>query len=335
MIITKKELQEKLKQEVVGLTDPAKVFEKILQQLRFSVENYDQLDPEAKQVVDSQLSTMDQMNTVAMETLKTQPDSVVKREKLRMHRAAKGSHFDVKQLLADLADEPKKGSAMLSDAQETFIFVAQIAYNYLCDITEGSLEGGGVALVQLSLFYCAMEEAGAAFHLASRSYAPQAFTHIRNIRETLDLIELFQLKPEFMDFWASEDYKERQKVAPKEVRKALGKDQLHDDVYWMLSDFGSHPSFKYMRTKTQILRGAPDPHFRINVGGVANPFHTQQALVACLAAAQQTLGRIIAVFQNCLLEEETERDGTAAIERVQEFLRKHTDFPNTPQKEGR
>jgi hypothetical protein len=81
-------------------------------------------------------------------------------------------------------------------------------------------------------------------HLLKHRYVNQAYSHIRNIFEHLDKVELFRTKPEWADVWAGKDEKLKwNKLRPAEVRKKLGKTK-HDPIYGLFSSLGVHGSFQ-------------------------------------------------------------------------------------------
>lgn len=322
-MITKEELDAKLKKDIEGFTDATTVAQKLMQHIQYSAERYNELTDEAKKMVDKQLEGIRQMNEIIIQNIRTQPDSVANRKLIRMHRKTQGSHFTVEELMAHIEKGSGNEASYISEARKVFLLIAQQAYDFLCDITDRTIHGGGMIVAKLGLLYSAMEEAMVAFHLTSRSYAPQSMSHIRNITQTVDLISVFEQLPESLDYWSSDDYKERAKVSPKSVRKLLGKTEIQENVYWTLSDFGSHPSFKYIKTKTHIKRSDGGPQFRINVGGVSDEFHTKQALAACFAETLLLLEKITSTFPGLLLEEEVTQALDDAQSRIQILLSTH------------
>lgn len=329
---TKKELQERWKSALKEITDQAHLAKVMGELLAYSAEHYDELDVEAKEMVDAQFDSLKQLNDLAIEQVKLQPDSISKREILRTHRKTKGIHFDVKDLLTYVAERPKEESEMIKEAERVFEYVAQLAYNYLSDIVDTTLKGG-LEGAKLAMFYSALDEACVAMHLAVRSYAPQSMSHIRHIIETTNLLILFQKDPSYVDYWTSDDYRERRKIRPEAVRKILGKSLVDNEVYWLLSDLGNHPSFKYIQTKAKVRKNAENLQFKINVGGIPDPFHTQQALTACLAAAMSLLSELINIYGHLLLTEEVERDTAKARQEVQDFLTAYVKPPQSGSRE--
>ncbi len=320
------------RKEIGETVDVSKIPSALGIMLKFANEHGDELEEDAKKMVDAQFELVDQLNDELIKNVKTQPDSLKKRQTLRLSRKSKGSHFDVVDLLAQIEKAPNLSKDIIKEGRELFIFMSQIAYNYLCDVTEQSLKGGGQQIPFISLFYNALDEALVSFHLASHSFATQSMSHTRNIIEAMDLIELFQKDPEYIKFWASDDYKERNKVSPREVRKLLKKDSLEEDVYWILSDFGSHATFKSIQTKTAIKvdGGERKAEIKINVGGVGDEFHTQQAIVACLTTLMKLVARISNFYEKILLDEELKIDLNQINERFMNFMKNKTSYPNIP-----
>jgi hypothetical protein len=322
-MITREELNEKLKMDLSGITDTAQVVGVLLDHIKYSSERYAELNGEARKMVDRQIALITEMNKTVIDDVKSQPDNQKNRKIIRLHRLAEGSHFEVSDLLSQLEGNRITEAPITTEARELFILVSQIAYNFLCDITDKTLRGGGGAAIKLGLLYCALDEALAAFHLAARSYAPQSLAHTRNITQILDLISIFEKDVKYIDYWSSDDHKERQKVYPKEIRKILGKTDLEENQYWTLSDLGSHPSFKYVQTKMSVRSDKARTQFKINVGGSAGKSHTQQALIVCILETFKIALMIDELFSDKLLTEETEPVLNNAQEHIDNFLTKH------------
>jgi len=330
-MISKKDLQDVLKKELEGKTDVADLTNAIAKQMQFATAHYEELDPEAKAMVDKQFEAVEQLTDEAVEKVRQQPDSKSKRELIRAHRKSKGSHFDIQDLLKQLEKGPKPDDELAQDVHAVFNFTTQLLLDYLCDVTENRLTGGGQALAQLGLFYSAIEEAYIALHLADHSFAPQSMSHTRHVLESADLITLFQKDPSYLNYWTSADYKERKKVSPARVREALG-EKAFDPAYGMLSEIGSHSSFKYVQTKMQREVGPRERELpskgeamkvRINLGGTSDSFHTLQAYVACLGSILKILKRVVDVYGPHLLEGEVEKELTEVMEKHRAFMEKH------------
>jgi hypothetical protein len=79
-------------------------------------------------------------------------------------------------------------------------------------------------------------------HLASHFYLPQAYSVLRPVIDSCDLIELFARSPEQAKRWITTD-KGHIEFAPAVVRKLLGRARL-DPLHSYFSESGSHPRFR-------------------------------------------------------------------------------------------
>jgi len=315
-----------------GKTDLADISKAIVKQMQFATAHTSELDPEAKVMVDEQFKQMEQITDEAVAKMKEQePDSKSKRELIRAHRKAKGSHFEIQHLIQQLEQSPGPDNELAQDTHATFNSATQLLLDYLCDITENRLTGGGQTLAQLGLFYSAIEEAYIALHLADHSFAPQSMSHTRHVLESADLITLFQKDHSYLNYWTSADYKDQRKVSPARVREALGENAF-DPAYGLLSEIGSHSSFKYVQTKMkrEVKEGEKEMpgegevmNVRINLGGTSDSFHTLQAYVACVASVLKVLKRVVDVYGQYLLKSEVEKELTEVVEKHKVFMEKH------------
>lgn len=325
-MITKATLDAKLKLDIAGITDVTEITKRLIEHTKYAAEHYDELDEESKAMVDGQIKLLEEMNDQAITFIKEKPDSLEKRQMVRAYRQVKGSHMHVGEYFEKLEKEQSiKGLAVVR-AREVFDRIGQYVLDFLCDATEKSHKGGTKA-VKLALLYAALEEAFTAFYLASRGFAPQSMAHTRNISQAVDLVSVFQKHPNHVHHWSSDDYKEREKVSPKNVRKLLGKDEFQEQVYWTLSDFGSHPSFKYLQTKVMV-RADDRAAIRITMGGVSDQFHTRQAMMACLGALIELLAKIVDLYEDRLLASEIEAAFKYIKENMHDLieLQKQEDF---------
>ena len=320
-----------VRKETDGKTEFSDMTNALIKQMKFALKHSAELDPEAKEIVDKQFDVLEELNDEMIEKIRQQPDSKSKRETIRIHRKAKGSHFEIQYLIQQLEKGPKPEDELAQDAHAAFNSVIQLLLDYLCDITENRLTGGGQTLAQLGLFYSAIEEAYIALHLADHSFAPQSMSHTRHVLESADLITLFQKDPNYLNYWTSADYKEREKVSPANVREALGEERF-DPIYSLLSEIGSHSSFKYVQTKMQreVKEGEKDipgegevMNVRINLGGTSDSFHALQAYVACVASILKILKRVVDVYGQHLLKTEVEKEITEVMEKHKAFMEKH------------
>lgn len=323
-MISKNDLQKMMQEEVKGKTDHLSQLNAVINQIKFASEHYNELDVEAKEMTDGQFSLLKQFNDVAAESVKQQPDSKLKREFIRLHRQTKGSHFNIEQLLAQLEKEPKSSEQFAQEAQKLFNIIAQTLLNYLCDITENRLKGGGKNIVQLGLFYSALEESYVALHLAKHSLVPQSMSHTRHVLETVDLVTLFHQDPKNLDYWTSDNYREREKLLPKNVRIKIGK-KSYDEIYGRLSNIGTHSSFEYIKTKMKIRINPENKilNVKINLGGSLDQSQKMGAYVVCILSLSLLLTKLVGIFGSYLLKEDAEKELKDILRKENEFMSKY------------
>jgi hypothetical protein len=101
--------------------------------------------------------------------------------------------------------------AKLSNALSTF-----------CTTQRRILRKGPAKIAILGLLYWLFDELTVAQYLARRNYSTLAYTHLRSVMEILDKIELFTMKPETAELWASGNEREiRKKLSPPHVMEML------------------------------------------------------------------------------------------------------------------
>jgi hypothetical protein len=98
-------------------------------------------------------------------------------------------------------------------------------------------------------------------HLAAHCYMPQAYSVLRPVLDSCDLIELFGQDPEQATLWTVTE-KAYTDFAPARVRKLIGRDKL-DPVHSHFSESGSHPRFAGARLSGGMRVAADNPEDRM------------------------------------------------------------------------
>lgn len=247
-MITQEQVKQKLNDLLKGVTpgDLPMIQQKMSEHLRFCVDNYDQLEPEAQKMTDNALKGI---SDYIGEVIKNCPESKEKRQLRRIHAIGTGKHHKITSIIANLESTPEHKDENSKDFREKFITGLQLILDLVFDIQKNTIKGPA-SFGQLSLLCMNIDELLAAFHLAQHHYINQAFAHARTVFEHLDKIELFRIMPECADIWCSNDEKEiRKKLSPAEVRKKLGKNKF-DPLYDTFSKLGPHGTFKAVQTRT-------------------------------------------------------------------------------------
>ena len=97
-------------------------------------------------------------------------------------------------------------------------------------------------------------------HLAAHCYLSQAYSVLRPVIDSCDLIELFAQDPEQATLWTVTE-KAHIEFAPTRVRKLIGREKL-DPVHSHFSESGSHPRFTGARLSGGMRVAVDDPEDR-------------------------------------------------------------------------
>lgn len=137
------------------------------------------------------------------------------------------------------------------------------------------------------------DEIAAALYLARHRYFIQARGHLRTVHEIAEKVELFIQDPKWIKAWASDDYRQRRKVAPAEVRDLLGRGR-HDPLYEHLCD-GAHYTFRAFQSRVKWKVPVDDPEKKrlvVMTGGTNDPeaeplfyFHAAPQVIAVLVSS--------------------------------------------------
>lgn len=98
-------------------------------------------------------------------------------------------------------------------------------------------------------------------HLASHSYVQQAYTLLRPVGESCDLMELFAQEPAEASRWI-ESRRPGIDFRPKAVRERIGEPEAATEMYGHLSEMGPHPRFAGSRVAGVMQQRVDDPSAR-------------------------------------------------------------------------
>ena len=305
-MITKEDLQNKLLELARKAQTVGNIEESLSEYLTFVKDNYSQLDAEAKAIADKAIEIVGEG---MKENIQNMPDSIEKRKLARMHAEAMGNHWNIAEITQRLATETYLTDPVVSETARFFFEYAQKLADFLHDVKTNTIKG--TAIAPLILYCSALDELIVAFHLAQRGFGPQAFSHVRVVYETLDKVELFNTKPEYVSLWMSRTKEDREnarhELDPKGVRLKLGK-KSYDPVFSFLSEMGSHVTWMYMQPKVDIkvsrgnngLKGEA----QVWVGGSPKKDSLVFANSGVVQALMVTLISFTTTYQQYLLEEE-------------------------------
>ena len=274
----------------------------------YCLSNYDRLIPEAQKITDD---SQEQIIAMVENQLPTLPDTVEIRKLKRLTRGTKGKRLFADGYIGILETDldMTKAPELYKKTRELFKKNLQIIMDFYQDITDNTLSGSAM-FCKLSLLGVCIDELLVAFHLSQRSYAGQAFSHIRTLQESLDLVELFDKEPQWADLWTSDKPSKEiwKEFKPFKVREKLGKDEIFGKIYSLLSAGGSHPSFEMLRTRCRMAI-EPSPkgnrQFSISIGGIPKTKEAIFVHLFILLSMIMVLAQIINSFGKFLNEIET------------------------------
>jgi len=250
-MISKKEAFQKLTKliEEKDAIDPIGKF------LEYMKDNYNQLDEETKNWIDNAIEKMLNSAQKKIEKkIEDMDDSIERRNLARELSKLKGEHFESKKLIKILENEVQDETEILEIIRVIFEKRLQNYLDFLFDASKNIHKGPEIAAL-VGILYLCVDEFLTSFHLSQHFFINQTYTHIRSIWENLDKVELFSIKPEYLELWFSEDPKDTKKIlyefSPASVREKLGK-QRYDPIYGFFSELGIHGTFKTIQSRSAI-----------------------------------------------------------------------------------
>ena len=229
-MIGKAELREKLSEFLSSTDSPSAVQEGIAQFLSYSVENYNDLDAEAKAHIDH---VFEELKTQAHKVATVLPEGLSKRNFERVLGAAEGRHFNVATFLDGLESPTQISLPIVAAARDTFAELLQRILDFLFDTTKHTHQGHATFAI-IGLLYWAVDELLVAMHLAQRGFANQSYAHIRTVDEILDKAKLFHEQPQWATLWATGSDKDVWEELAPAVRagEKLGQERRESGGPW-------------------------------------------------------------------------------------------------------
>ncbi len=308
MAITLAELKQKLQHQLAGIdpTSSTILSQNLTSFLQYGLTNYDQLAPDAKAYIDG---LSEQMRTAFQGIVEKLPESPKKRQLVRALGVAGGVHFTAEHLIKGLESPPGFKHPILPAAKSAFTKLIQNTLDVLFDATRHTHQGVA-SFAKIGLCYWTIDELMVAIHSAQRAFANQSYAHIRTAFEILDLIELFDVQPDWANLWASgDDKKVWSELRPKSVRKKLGGPKV-DPMYSFFSELGSHGTFRGLQARGVRIEKKGEKgeekrkSFRIWVGGTHQLQHIVWTNSFCVYVALRLFVKSVHSFASYLNAEE-------------------------------
>lgn len=261
-------------------------------------EHYEDATVEGKACFDNWLSKFYEFLSTKLQDA---PDGADVRRMKRMVALGRKKHFEAKKFIDYFPTILHKEDPLVDESVVIISKTLQCLFDILHDATQDSQDGPAKIAI-LGLSYWLFDELTVAQYLARRNYSTLAYTHLRSVMEILDKIELFTLKPENAELWASGNEREVwKKLSPPRVRELLGRDSL-DPVYKYFSEEGSHSTFTAMRPRLrkQSAVSGGDSRIAIMIGGMKDQARQMSILIYCIQLAGQAIVMVERAFSDRL-----------------------------------
>lgn len=162
-------------------------------------------------------------------------------------------HSTAASQLAGLESSPaQEDMSATKEAVTSFVLeVVQFARDVCFDESQLSARSY-VQMEDMAFILGCVDELVAGLSLYRHNYASQAGAHARTVLETVELMELFEVKPDTRDTWREKKPGEvpGQGMRPWEIREATGKSS-RNTFYDLLCDSSSHPRNLWARSRLE------------------------------------------------------------------------------------
>lgn len=257
-------------------------------------------------------------------------DGKDKRKIIRQIATTKGEHFSFANITQTLYQKPSESLEMNKLTEDIFLKIGQLILDYLYDVPKNSIKKDDYTI--LVMYHLAVDELLSSFHLAQHSFSSQSIHHSRTVLEIIDLAELFQKGPKWIDFWSDENIEQKEKwgkLSPAKVRRMLGR-VGKDQIYSQMSEMGTHITSYFMKTKAkeriEIKKGLRKK-VTIKIGGSSEDWACVAANNFCVYSASMLLNRLAGNFKKYLSEEEVIGKTLEITEDLKEyFLKGYLEF---------
>lgn len=260
---------------------------------------------------------------VARENAEKMQDSPESRRARRIIAKGEGGHVSVESMLKAFEKPHGYHSKIIDDWSAVLSKTHQAIADFVYDLNQEK-EPPQYSIVLITLLYSCVDELTVAHFLGRHFYFGQANAHLRIVLESLEKIELFVEKPDWVQVWASGDWKTiHNELRPSAVRKKLGRSGF-DPLYDYLSN-NVHASFDSFRGRA-VIDPSKERAARVFVGGTPfvhlQIFHFQFSLIV----SNLLLSRLAKLFGKSLNFEEVEQTLKGAAKDLEEFNQAHLDL---------
>lgn len=287
----------------------------------YIAERASQLTPEAEMLVDKLGNVL---KSEFKEALRKAPETPEIHELRRMFAKVTGAHWDAVSLIRSLESKTTLDYPIVAAARPLFEKHFQSYLDLLWDVVQHRHRGVAAA-VRTSMFCLSADELLAAFHLAQRGYASQAYTHLRIAMEAMNLIELFTRSPELADEWVGDAKAAWKKFSPAKVRRALAQGP-QDQFYSFLSEYGVHVTWRTIQIRTAMVRPAKSgglPQVLLNIGGTPFVQNIVHSNILCFYLLSSLIVKLPISFGESMEPIGGERIVRESASEIMQFVLEH------------
>lgn len=259
--------------------------------LEFFRQRRDEMDEEARREADRRLDIGNEILVAsARQRITTMTDGAERRILARAIARADGSHLTAFDLVEVLKGETQQKSTVVGASVAPFVTALQTCADFLHDDRAGSFLGRPNATVLQGRLIALIDELLAAFHLAQRAFANQAYAHLRTVEDVFDAIEVLARDAALMDEWLAATEVDAERAVFRKIRQRVGTvtTDAGRALYAFLSALGTHSQFRGLQARAEVNR--PGTEVTFYVAGSAT--HVEAANVLTVRAAVATAHQI-------------------------------------------
>lgn len=183
---------------------------------------------------------------------------------------------DIKSLINTLESDPDNFSEVVKFAKKELTPCIQKISDAYTESAQGKGRGSS-GYASFMLIAKSINDLLGGLHLANQGYISQSYATLRPILETIDLLTLFDLQPQYADKWANGGTKAWNELSPSKVRKLLG-EATFDPIYSHFCEAGAHSTFQSGSGMTAMKITGKQRSVSVWIGGVHNEFIEPQAI---------------------------------------------------------
>jgi hypothetical protein len=296
-----------------------------LEALGYLAKNYLNLTREMQEIADK---IFDGCIKDVGSVIKEAPDTTETRHAKRLLRTLKHELPSASGLIIAIESKAEIKEPILIETRDLFEKYFQLYLDVLYDVSVEESHRGQASFAKLSMLFSCVDELVVCFHLAQHGYINQAYTHIRTVFESLNMVELFVRDESYAELWCSDDEKRKKReLSPVAVRTKLGVKE--DPLYAFFSAHGPHVTWEYVQSKSARKREASEkinPEIVFFLGGTKIVVHLLAANVGCVMALFTALLNIGKAFPDRVHAKDYPEIVRGFVKEFREYVKRYVEF---------